>query len=126
MKRSVVSALQLWFQAVLFACIAISFLFAWQNVASLQLRQVKGRDDRSERPITVQAAKRGNPYVEFDDGRELGIEQNAAASTQPIALVSADFDSDGFADVVTADSTGGLQLCLKGSDPSQFADASGQ
>ena len=48
------------------------------------------------------------------------------SGSQPVALVSADFDSDGIADIVTADSSGILQL-LTGVDPANFAiDPTGQ
>ncbi len=93
------------------------FMFAWVQVAKLQSREMPAAEN--DAPVTIRAAKRGNPYINFDDGRELDLGANASG-TQPVALVSADFDSDGIADVVTADTTGKLQL-LKGRDPAIFA-----
>lgn len=72
-----------------------------------------------ERAVSVVAAGRGNPYVNFEDGRDLETDA-PTTQTQPAALTTADFDSDGIKDVVTADASGDLQL-LKGIDPSGFA-----
>jgi len=63
----------------------------------------------------LQAAKRGNPWVNLLDGRELTTAYSSAVSgqaqafqrsltsqaTQPRALVAADFDRDGLPDLVS-------------------------
>ncbi|MBK7393826.1 MAG: right-handed parallel beta-helix repeat-containing protein [Chloracidobacterium sp.] len=84
----------------------------------MQTKEVGEKKD-GEPAVSVHATKRGNPYVNFEDGRAMDLGADAAAS-QPVALVSADFDSDGVADVITADASGALQL-LKGIGPANFA-----
>lgn len=102
-----------WLLAVLL--IGGGVLFAWQRHAAMQSENVA----KTDMPKTVAAAKRGNPYVNLEDGRELDLGANASG-TQSVALASADFDSDGITDVVTADTGGSLQL-LKGRGQHLFA-----
>src|SRR3977135_107703 len=57
----------------------------------------------------VHAARRGNPWINFQDGRQpqvvyqgeaTGVASVDAKSADPRALAAADFDGDGFADLV--------------------------
>lgn len=105
--------------------LSASFLFVWQNAARSQTNADVIQADVSKREVTVHVPERGGKHVNFFDGQEVRTGPNASGN-QPVALVSADFDSDGIADIVTADSGGGLQL-LKGIDPANYAlDPSGQ
>ena len=95
------------------------FLFVWTGIGRLQATDGDRATTAGDSLITINTSKQGNPHINFDDSRELNLGENAAA-TQPIALVSSDFDSDGIADVITADTSGTLQM-LKGIDPTNFA-----
>ena len=73
---------------------------------------------RTETNITIKAEGRGFPSINFQDGTELpaGGQQTKADGAQgagslpPKVMASADFDSDGIADLVTADSNGTLRI----------------
>lgn len=64
-----------------------------------------------ETSISIHAKERGFPRVNFKDGTDLKItsseDQKGAAAR---LLTSADFDSDGTADVILADAAGGVKL----------------
>ncbi|MBS1795701.1 MAG: right-handed parallel beta-helix repeat-containing protein [Acidobacteria bacterium] len=107
-----------------FLAISVIGLFAWQRTAELQMRSDSNRDDVSQtsknespdEPVSIRAAGRGNPYVNFKDGFDLASDGTAAADNSPAeALASADFDADGINDLVVADANGGLQF-YKGRD----------
>lgn len=61
--------------------------------------------------VSIHAGERGFPRVSFDDGKELndtvGVNGNGAPGR---VLASADFDSDGTADLIVADSAGGVRI----------------
>ncbi len=70
-------------------------------------------------PVPIQAAGRGNPYINFRDGRPILVTFSGAAglssamsdpATKGLALASADFDEDGMPDLVASyqSSDGGL------------------
>lgn len=106
--------------AILMSILLFSgFFFAWTRIARSQANDVELFAPADKPLITLNTSKQGNPHINFDDARELKLGQNALG-TQPVALVSADFDSDGIADVVTADASGSLQL-LKGIDQTNYA-----
>jgi len=86
-------------------------LFAWQTVAKLQTKDDLKTEESKEKPVSIRSAGRGNPFVNFQDGKDL-IVPNAANNqgAQPKVLASADFDSDGIHDFVTADVTGNLKF----------------
>ncbi len=97
---------------LLFVCLlGGGVLFAWQTVATLQTKDDATTEKPPEKTVSVHAAKRGNPFVNFTDGADLAS-PNAAQNdnSQAKALTSADFDADGVADLVTADSTGNLKF----------------
>ncbi|HNQ16086.1 MAG TPA: hypothetical protein PKM58_11010, partial [Pyrinomonadaceae bacterium] len=93
--------------------------FRLSAVSRAQADQDAAVANREDHAPTLNAAGRGKPHFGFDDGRELMLGNGAGASL-PFAMASADFDSDGFADVAVADSSGSITL-LKGRDPSVFA-----
>lgn len=64
----------------------------------------------AEAKVTIKGEGRGSPNVNFEDGRELSVGPQEANSTPPRVAASADFDSDGVADLVTADSNGTLRF----------------
>ena len=68
-------------------------------------------EKKDEHPVTVKAEKRGFPFVNFENGKELFSTNSIAnSSSQAKVLASADFDSDGIADLVTVDSTRRLKF----------------
>ena len=77
--------------------------------------QLKSDDDSSskktEPAAAIRARERGFPRVSFEDGKDLSAaganDQNAASAKLP---VSADFDSDGTPDLITADASGQLKF----------------
>lgn len=106
--------------AILMSILLLSgFFFAWTRIARSQAKDEELSARAGSRLITVNTSKQGNPHINFDDPLELKLGQNALG-TQPVALVSADFDSDGIADIVTADASGSVQL-LKGIDQTSYA-----
>ncbi len=97
---------------LVFVCLLCGgVLFAWQTVATLQTKDEAATVKHTEKADSVHSAKRGNPFVNFTDGADLAS-PNAAKNdnSQPKALASGDFDSDGVADLVTADSAGNLKF----------------
>ncbi|MBS1795694.1 MAG: VCBS repeat-containing protein, partial [Acidobacteria bacterium] len=110
--------------SIVFVVICGISLFAWQRNARLQTRgdsrkdeaQIAAKEDSPNGPAAVRAAGRGNPFVNFKDGTDLELPSGVAGELSPAALLAAaDFDSDGIADLVTADSAGRLQF-YKGGD----------
>jgi hypothetical protein len=69
-------------------------------------------DKPTETPakITIKAEKRGSPFISLQDGRELSVSARDTNSMPANVMASADFDSDGIADLVTADRNGTLRL----------------
>lgn len=95
-----------------FAVLAIfpTFLFVWQNIALLQNTNETPKKDEPAN-IAIRAEKRGFPHVNFKDGKDLFTPQAENKNGQALRiLASADFDSDGIADLVTADEGGTLKL----------------
>lgn len=115
-------------QSVLFVfatVLSVSFMFALQRSADLQTIPDLATSDETSREVTIRTQERGGKHLNFYEGRRLETGADHSGG-EPVALVSADFDSDGIADIITADRGGGLQL-LKGTDPANFAiDATGQ
>jgi hypothetical protein len=83
---------------------------AWAPANMLSPKPVVQRHTRPTASIAVQAAGRGNPWINLRDGRELPTAYNGATVsaqalnrnlTVPTALASADFDEDGVPDVVS-------------------------
>ncbi len=89
----------------------------------------QGADKSTETPgrTTIKAEGRGAPYINFKDGKELSLQSGTAANqetsaSEPSLLASADFDSDGVADLVTADADGTLKF-YRGNVDSMFPDS---
>lgn len=100
-------------------CLSACFLFGSQITANRQSTRSDEARKTEINSVPSYGERRTGRHVNFDEERELKLGNNASTG-QPVALVSADFDSDGLADVVTADTAGNLQL-LKGVDPAVFA-----
>jgi CSLREA domain-containing protein len=67
-------------------------------------------EKKDEHLVTIKAEKRGFPFVNFENGKEIFSNNSIANGSHAKALASSDFDSDGIADLVTVDSTGRLKL----------------
>lgn len=88
-----------------------SVLFAWQTVAKLQTKDDPKTEETKDKTVSIHAAGRGNPFVNFKDGKDLTVSNEANnQGAQSKVLASADFDSDGIADFVTADVAGNLKF----------------
>ena len=86
-------------------------LFAWQTVAELQTETDEIKPESKEKAVSIHAAGRGNPFVNFTDGADLPSSNDAKNNdSQPQTLASADFDADGIEDLVTADAGGNLKF----------------
>ena len=90
-------------------------MFAWQTVAELQtkdnVKTAETKNQPNEKTISIHAAGRGKPFVNFTDGTDLTAPDDAKnTNSQPQVLASADFDSDGIEDLVTADASGNLKF----------------
>ena len=86
--------------------------FAWQKTAKLQTQGDTKKQENENVDVTIHAKERGNPHINFKDGREIASVPNGQSnpSSQPKVLASADFDSDGIADLITADVSGNLKF----------------
>jgi CSLREA domain-containing protein len=67
-------------------------------------------EKKDEHLVTIKAEKRGFPFVNFENGKEIFSNNSIANGSQAKVLASADFDSDGISDLVTVDSTGRLKF----------------
>lgn len=92
-------------------------LFAWQTIGKLQSndgeKTPKSNSETTaktnDKAVSIHSARRGNPFINFTDGTDL-ISPNEANGGQPKNLASADFDSDGIADLITADASGTVKF----------------
>ncbi len=87
---------------ILSIMVAAVILFGWQNIAKMQGKE-NGPKPESRPTIHPNS---GSKHVNFTDGYDLDPGNAVAANVQPITAASADFDGDGFADMVTADING--------------------
>lgn len=89
---------------------------------------------REAKRVVVQAAGRGNPYINFDDGIEIAASYDGAAemlsvlkqnAAEPRALASADFDEDGVPDLICgyAHEGGGLVTLYRGNVDSIYPNS---
>ena len=88
----------------------IGFAFAFALVTLPATGDVTGsRPEMLRGPVTVRAAGRGNPFINFADGREIPALFNGpdraltaleSRNASPLSLASADFDEDGVPDLV--------------------------
>ncbi len=85
--------------------VLVSFAFSdrWP-----QLTSASSASQETETSVNASANGAGNQLFNFADVKELTTSQSPGQ--QPTTLVSADFDSDGVADLVTADVNGGLNI----------------
>jgi hypothetical protein len=67
--------------------------------------------DKTEKAATVTVGGRGFPRVNFTDGKQLQTSPESDRNGSPAkVLTSADFDSDGTADLIVADLAGNLKF----------------
>ncbi len=74
------------------------------------------KTEAAESKVTIKAEGRGSPRINFQDGKELSINAQGTDSAPSNVMASADFDSDGVADLVTADRSGTLRFYRGNSD----------
>lgn len=92
-------------------CLSAVVSSVWIHSASLQQNDKEKPGETKKVNATVRAEKKGNPYINFKDGRDLVLQNEGnRENSQPTVLASADFDSDGIADLVTADASGTLKF----------------
>jgi len=104
-----------------------SFVFASAGAASVQTLATMSDT------VTVHAAGRGKPYINFSDGHDVltgyGATSNGSAALQspakPLAMASADFDEDGVPDLVSGYSVsgGGILILHRGNVDSVYPNA---
>ena len=70
--------------------LSLGIVLGWAGTESTKIL-AGSVDSGSNKAITVKAAGRGNPFVNFREGIELNLGHNASGS-QPVTLTSADFD----------------------------------
>lgn len=108
-----------------FISLLLSVLYFLPIVSS----QVKDENDsekekKTENVISVRAKERGFPHISLEDGKDLKADNNANQNSgSPKLLTSADFDSDGTVDLITADSTGNINF-YRGNPDSIFPNSS--
>ncbi len=105
-------------------------LRAWASANGSAPRQQRASDR-----VTVQAAGRGNPWINLSDGRDVSTAYDGAAKldlgahassvhsqVRPLSLASADFDEDGVADLLIgyAHAGGGLLTLYRSNVDSIF------
>ncbi len=97
---------------------------AWQTSA----RALPARATISAR-VSVQAAGRGNPWINLQDGHELltdfggaGAQALQANQAEPLALASADFDEDGVPDLLSSYTAPNLLALQRGNIDSIWPD----
>src|SRR5262245_56585105 len=94
-------------------CAALALVFQSSHRAGANARAPRSnrpqRAARMSEHVTVQAAGRGNPWINLSDGREVEADFTGSASVaheleenqaEPLSLASADFDEDGVPDLV--------------------------
>ena len=86
--------------------------FALSRLAPRVHTAPPAQDEKEAASVSIRAAGRRFPHVNFADGTDLtaGEVKAQKATSQPTGLVAADFDGDGVADLVTADRNGELKL----------------
>ncbi len=86
------------------------FLFGGSNRAELQSARDDNYSTKDHRSVTVIAENRGFPNISLSNGMDLNVPAAKLNGEQPSQLVSADFDSDGIADLVTTDTSGKIRF----------------
>lgn len=101
------------FAGFVFVCLLLASLFFLPGVSSQEISSENNSEQKKTEDslVAVRAEKRGFPRVNFADGRDLSFagkaQQNAGSAK---LLTSADFDSDGTADLMTADFGGSVKF----------------
>jgi hypothetical protein len=116
------------------AAVPLAFYVRVKSEDSAKLRAAENPLEftkRAKESVTVHAAGRGKPFLNFQDGREMSVkyrgDQAAVAAlqsggAQARALASADFDRNGTPDVVAGYSfNGGGIITLQRGNPDAFA-----
>jgi VCBS repeat protein len=116
----------------LVACLTL-FGKAFGSASDGKSSQVGGLASAAKR-VVVQAAGRGNPYINFEDGIEISASYEGAPEMQslmkqdaaePRALASADFDEDGVPDLICgyARKGGGIVTLYRGNVDSIYQNS---
>ncbi len=114
----------------LFTCVSAFVLLRANGAVSISTPPTMTASGK----VTLQAAGRGNPWINLRDGIDLPVTYNGAANlthslekqlAQPLALAADDFDEDGVPDLVCgyADATGGILSLHRGNVDAIYPNA---
>ncbi|QQS32421.1 MAG: right-handed parallel beta-helix repeat-containing protein [Acidobacteriota bacterium] len=110
------------FFAVLVSCIvAAGMLFNSYRVSGTSAHSGSISDDPKDVP-SISARERGNPYMNFDDGRTITLPEGAAAGSPARSMAKGDVNSDGTPDLIVADSGGAIHV-YRGNPDSIFPNS---
>ncbi|MBK8467300.1 MAG: VCBS repeat-containing protein [Chloracidobacterium sp.] len=84
-------------------------LFGWETPAKLQTESDQANVKHNEKPDTSREKGVGFPNISLADGIDLATNDGQATAPGKL-LASADFDSDGTADLIVSDSGGNIRL----------------
>src|SRR5882672_10627526 len=89
------------------ALITVGSMDKWRTAASVQ---IEPRKAYLSNEVQINAAKRGNPWINVEDGRAAVAESAGpdelrsdfdTGNSRPLSMATADFDEDGTSDLVT-------------------------
>lgn len=82
-----------------------------QEKTESNLSESKTAETQVEEAVSIRAKERGFPFINFSDGKDLSLPNGTQhTGTAGRLLASADFDSDGIPDLITADTSGTLKF----------------
>src|SRR5262249_23682717 len=123
---------------LLLLCAALALVFQSSHRAGANASAPRSnrpqRAARLSHHVTVQAAGRGNPWINLSDGREIEADFTSSASVaqeltknqaEPLSLASADFDEDGVPDLVCGygHGSGGILVLRRGNIDSIYPNS---
>ncbi|MBX3292164.1 MAG: right-handed parallel beta-helix repeat-containing protein [Acidobacteria bacterium] len=110
------------FFAFLVSCgIAAGVLLNSYGVSGTSAHSGSITDDPKDVP-SISARERGNPYMNFEDGRTIPLPEGAAAGSPARSMAKGDVDSDGTPDLIVADSGGAIHV-YRGNPDSIFPNS---